>query len=510
MSLAIVYSRAAFGVTSPLVTVEVHLANGMAGFGIVGLPETAVRESRERVRSALANAHFEFPICRITVNLAPADLPKDGGRFDLPIAIGILVASGQIPGDALSQYEFIGELALSGELRGVRGVLPVVLGMQSSGRSLIAPSQNAPEAAFVARANVYSANHLLAVCAHLCGEQTLPLAVRNADALLDAYPDLAEVRGQPHAKRALEIAAAGRHSLLFIGPPGTGKTMLASRLPGILPNMSDDEALEVAAVTSISHQGFQSKQWKQVPFRAPHHSSSSMALVGGGKPPRPGEISLAHHGVLFLDELPEFSRHTLESLREPMEARQITISRAACQATFPACFQLIASMNPCPCGYAGSTVQHCQCHPDQIKRYLSKISGPLLDRLDMQVEVTRLPAEALMMEAGEEEKSEQVRARVCRARMMQQSRQGKSNALLSVTELNEHAGLQAEAVALLRDVMTKFNFSMRVYHRIVRLSRTIADVGGEMEVAVAHVAEALSYRCLDRFKAVGMHTYVQK
>lgn len=500
MALAIVYSRASSGMDAPLVTVEVHLSNGMAGLSIVGLPETAVKESKDRVRSALMNTHFEFPDRRITINLAPADLPKEGGRFDLPIALGILAASGQIPREVLEKYEFAGELALSGELRPIRGVLPFVLCSHKAERQLIVPTFNAYEAALLPQAKVLSANHLLEVCAHLRGEKSLSVcALTHQPIHFQSLLDLADVKGQPHAKRALEITAAGKHSLIFVGPPGTGKTMLASRLPSILPAIDDKEALEVAAVASISCNGFDHQQWGRIPFRAPHHSSSSVALVGGGRPPRPGEVSLAHHGILFLDELPEFSRHVLESLREPLEAGCITISRAAFQSIFPANFQFISAMNPCPCGYAGSLLDECQCSPEQVKRYRAKISGPLLDRIDMHVEVAKLPPEFLInSDVNIGESSAVIRERVIAARLCQQQRQGKCNALLTVPELNKFSQLEKAAEKLLLQVMTSFNWSARVYHRVVKVARTIADLEGGAAVTVGHISEAINYRCLDK------------
>lgn len=501
MTLAIVYSRASCGIKAPLVTVETHLSFGMARFNIVGLLETAVKESKDRVRSALMNAKFDFPDRAITVNLAPADLPKEGGRFDLPIALGILAASKQLPLDVFTQYEFTGELALSGELRAVRGILPVSLAATKAGRQIIVPQDNALEAALVDKAQVLPAKHLLEVCAHLKKEKIIiacspPSFISSSKTL----QDMAEVKGQLHAKRALEIAATGRHSLLFIGPPGTGKTMLASRLISILPPLSNQEALEAAAIASISTQGFKLPQWGHVPFRTPHHSSSAVALVGGGRPPKPGEISLAHNGILFLDELPEFNRQVLECLREPLESGCITISRAAYQTVFPAKFQLTAAMNPCPCGYAGSQDENCRCSPEQIRRYIHKISGPLLDRIDMQLQVPRISPNVLQ-KTSVEETSAIIRARVLAGREIQLTRQGKCNSSLSVAELTRYQRLSDPAAKLLAALTYQFRLSARSYHRLIKISRTIADLAKSEWIEEGHISEAAHFRHFDRMKS---------
>jgi magnesium chelatase family protein len=498
MSLAIIYSRAQSGIKAPMVTVETHISNGLPSFSIVGLPETAVKESKDRVRSALINSHFDFPSGRITVNLAPADLPKEGGRFDLPIALSILAATRQIPKELLVEYEFAGELALSGELRAIHGALPLALAAHKAQRQLIIPQANAEEAALVKQLTVLPAQHLLDVCAHLQGQQKLTEYLANFPSRQAYEHDFSEVRGQPHARRALTIAAAGGHSVLMLGPPGTGKTMLASRLPSILPNMTEAEALEVAALASISAGGFKSSHWLQRPFRAPHHTASTAAMVGGGNPPRPGEISLAHGGVLFLDELPEFNRRVLEALREPLGSGVINISRAACQAEFPAKFQLVAAMNPCPCGYAGDPNGRCRCTSEQIQRYRAKISGPLLDRIDMHIEVPRLTADELTRSSDPiAESSEQMRAKVEQARQRMLARAGKCNAELKAKELEKFSALSDQARQLLERAIDQLKLSARAYHRIWRVAQTIADFAAVEYITSEHVAEAIHYRRLE-------------
>jgi len=500
LSLATVHSRAQDGVAAPAVTVEVHLSGGLPGTSIVGLPEAAVKEARDRVRVAIQNAQFEYPARRVTVSLAPADLPKDGGRFDLPIALGILAAAGHIPKETLTAYEFLGELALSGELRAVTGVLPAALKTAHAGRALIVPRINAAEAALVSGAEVRGADTLLDVLAFLRGAGGLAdgavLLGANTAGDDHNYPDLAEVRGQAQARRALEVAAAGAHHLLLSGPPGTGKTMLASRLPGILPPLTEREALESAAVRSVAGQSMDLRTWKLRPFRQPHHTASAVALVGGGSIPRPGEISLAHHGVLFLDELPEFDRHVLEVLREPLESGRVAISRAARQAEFPAAFQLVAAMNPCPCGYAGDPSGRCACTPEAIRRYRARISGPLLDRIDLQVEVPRVPLSELGDAAPLGESSAVVRERVVAARARQMQRAGKPNTLLGSHELRRDCALSASDRALLERALDKLGLSARAYHRILRVARTVADLAGSEAIATPHLSEAIQYRRL--------------
>ncbi len=495
MELSVIYSRALAGVEAPPVRVETHLSNGLPAFHIVGLPETAVRESRDRVRSAILNSHFTFPDRRITVNLAPADLPKEGGRFDLPIALGILAASGQLPSDLLAQHEFLGELALDGALRPVPGVIPAAGAAARARRRLAVSSQCAELGARVPGSEVIGVGDLLRLCAHLNG--SVPLAPVRPCALdpPQDYPDLVEVAGQESARRALEIAAGGGHNLLLCGPPGTGKTLLASRLPGILPPPTPEEVLTGLALRNHLDPAVNPLEFRR-PFRTPHHSATAGALVGGGSRPRPGEISLAHGGVLFLDELPEFSRHTLEALREPMERGEITVSRARHKVTYPARFQLVAAMNPCPCGFEGDPERPCRCTPDQIQRYRGRISGPLLDRIDLLVPVGRLPPGQLL-EARGGEPSLPVRERVTRIRALQLQRQGCANALLAPAALTTCCLLDRACKTRLERAASQLHLSGRGIHRTLRVARTIADLGGSEAVSAAHIGEALGFRVLD-------------
>jgi magnesium chelatase family protein len=497
VGLALVHSRARTGVHAPPVRVEVHLSGGLPRMSIVGLPEAAVREAKDRVRAAIQCAQFEFPARVITVNLAPADLPKHGGRFDLAIALGILAASGQVPLDALDGYEFLGELGLTGELRAVDGVLPAALAAAKAGRKLIVPLGNGAEAALAQSVEAATARTLLEVCAALEGRRTLPAAM-SVSLQRVCGPDMRDVRGQTHARRALEVAAAGEHHLLLIGPPGCGKTLLASRLTGLLPEASESEALESAAIISVSGRGLDPARWRERPYRTPHHTASAVALVGGGAEPRPGEISLAHNGVLFLDELPEWDRRALEVLREPLESGVVTISRAARQSEFPARFQLVAAMNPCPCGWAGDPSARCRCHADAIQRYRARISGPLLDRIDLHVDVPRLPPACLRPDAVDGECSERIRERVLHARALQHARSGKPNARLGQAETMMVCRLSDGDQLMLERAIDALQLSARSMHRILRVARTIADLAQSEHIATAHLAEALGYRRVDR------------
>ena len=497
MDLSIIHSRALSGLDAPPVRVETHLSNGLPAFHIVGLPETAVRESKDRVRSAINNSHFEFPNRRITINLAPADLPKEGGRFDLPIALGILTASGQLPQAQMPAHEFLGELALDGGLQPVPGTIAAARAIGRSSRRLVVPEANATCAAQVAACTVIPAPDLLRLCAHLNGRVPLNPSKGQLPSGEVAYPDLAEVVGQHTARRAMEIAASGGHNLLLYGPPGTGKTLLASRLPGILPAPDPDEVLIGLAIRDVNPAGCPSSHYQR-PFRAPHHSSSASALVGGGSTPRPGEISLAHGGVLFLDELPEFNRSCLEALREPLESGEITIARARYTVTYPARFQLVAAMNPCPCGFIGDRQRHCRCAPEQVQRYHARLSGPLLDRIDLRVAVSRPDPEDLLNSAtARTETSATVRARVQNCRQRQLARQHKPNCELGATELVSVCSLSPPAENLLKSAAKRLALSGRALHRILRVARTVADLAASPAIEAQHVGEALAFRGQD-------------
>jgi len=498
MNLATIHTRALQGINAPKVTVEVHLSNGLPSFSIVGLAETAVKESRDRVRSALLNCDFDLPTKRIVVNLSPADLPKSGGRYDLAIAIGILLASEQLHCPDIANIELVGELGLTGDIRPVQGILPFVQATQQQGQQAIVPLANAEEAGLLDYNRLFASDHLTQVCAHLSEQKALPPLPRTKlTQCIDTQLDLSDVIGQDHAKRALILCAAGGHNSIFYGPPGTGKTLLASRLPGILPPLTNTQAIDVASLASLSGKATLDKHFGQRPFRHPHHSATAVALTGGGSGARPGEISLAHHGVLFLDELPEFNRAVLEMLREPLESGQISIARANYHITFPARFQLIAAMNPCPCGYFGSTVKTCQCTEPQRQRYRHKLSGPLLDRFDLQVEVAEIDKKHLQQTKKGKPTSPETQRQVTACQNTQLARQGCLNAHLDNKTLMQHVCLSEPQQHLLNQAIDRLSLSLRAYHRILKIARTIADFEQSTSVETAHLSEAIQYRRLN-------------
>ncbi|MBI6266149.1 YifB family Mg chelatase-like AAA ATPase [Proteus mirabilis] len=506
MALAVIYTRASLGISAPLITIEAHISQGLPGLTLVGLPETVVKEAKDRVRSALINSGYSYPAKRITINLSPADLPKEGARYDLPIALAILIASEQLISDKLNSYEFIGELALSGKLQKVNAVIPSILSANKDNRISIISIEHQSEVSLLPNKSALLASHLLDICHHLENNTPLIEAKNNINHKTienQNNKDISDIIGQNNAKRAAEITAAGNHNILFLGPPGTGKTMLTQRINTLLPPLTAKEALDVLIISSLSNTIHHDGKWPLRPFRAPHHTASAVALTGGGSIPKPGEITLAHHGILFLDELPEFDRRVLDALREPLDARKITISRAKAKISYPANVLLVGALNPSPTGHYQGT--HNRTPVKQVLRYLSKVSGPFLDRFDLSVEMPLLPQGALLQSTHTNESSSIIRARVLQARERQFQRSGKLNTYLSSKEIEHFCQLHTEDALFLEETLNKLGLSIRAWHKILRVSRTIADLENEQKIQRNHLIEALSFRAMDR-----LMIYLQK